>query len=186
MSDELEDDQTEQIDAVVDAQSILTGVPEMSTMAFFAFCVDTAQAIHTYAEIAKRYGFADAQTMREFLVNHPVILRKIKELRAVWQSDENLETRLRKLAGHSVLEAMPDTAAIMFDKAVTPGVRLDALKAHSRIAGVDGLPPVGKDGQPVGGSGSKFSVSIVFSGAGKVETMRLAPDPPEIEGEIAQ
>lgn len=185
MSDETELE-TEQIDAAVDTTNILTGVPEMSTMAFFAFCVDTAQQIHTYAEIAKRYGFIDAAAMRDFLVNHPQILRKIKELRAVWQSDDNLETRLRKLAGHSVLEAMPDTAAVMFDKAVTPSVRLDALKAHARIAGVDGLPPVGKDGTPMGGSGPKFSVSIVFSRAGKVETMSLEPSPPEIEGEVAE
>lgn len=171
------------IDAAVDATPILTDVPEMSTMAFFAFCVDTAQGIHTYAEIAKRYGFESREAMHEFLVNRPVILRKIKELRAVWQSDDNLETRLRKLAGHSVMEAMPDTAAIMFDKAVTPGVRLDALKAHSRIAGVDGLPAMGKDGAARQEGGGKFSVQIVFSGAGKVETLSLREPPPMIEGE---
>ena len=110
--------------------------------------------------------------MIEFLQGHPPVVKRIKELRAVWESDESVELRLRKLAGHSLLEAIPDTASIMFDKQVTPGVRLEALRAHARIAGVDS-PPAQPHGGAAGGgaAGGRFSVQIVFNNAGKVETI---------------
>src|SRR4029077_4791879 len=132
----------------------------------YAFCIDTAQRIHDYDVIARRYGFGDEAGVGEFLRTPPPVGKRVKELRAVWESDESVELRLRKLAGHSLLEALPDTASIMFDKQVTPGVRLEALRAHARIAGVDTPPhvPAGGAGGMGGGvgGGGRFSVQIVF------------------------
>lgn len=160
------------IDDLLDGVEVVGADPSMDKATLYAFCVDTAQRIHEYDDIAKRYGFGSEARMIEFMRAHPPVIKRIKELRAVWESDESVELRLRKLAGHSLLEAIPDTASIMFDKQVTPGVRLEALRAHARIAGVDSPPhqAAGGAGGP-GGAGARFSVQIVFNNAGKVETI---------------
>lgn len=162
------------IDELVDGITVIGGDPElaMDKSTLYAFCVDMAQKVHPYETIARRYGFAGEQALVEFLQNTPPVVKRVKELRAVWESDESVELRLRKLAGHSLLEALPDTASIMFDKQVTPGVRLEALRAHARIAGVDSPPhvPSGASGA-AGQVGGRFSVQIVFNNSGKVETI---------------
>lgn len=158
------------IDDLLDGVEVVGADPSMDKATLYAFCVDTAQRIHEYDDIAKRYGFGSEARMIEFMRAHPPVIKRIKELRAVWESDESVELRLRKLAGHSLLEAIPDTASIMFDKQVTPGVRLEALRAHARIAGVDSPPHV-PTGGAAGQVGGRFSVQIVFNNAGKVETI---------------
>ena len=161
------------IDELVDGITVIGGDPEMDKSTLYAFCVDMAQRVHGYDTIARRYGFADENTLAEFLRATPPVVKRVKELRAVWESDESVELRLRKLAGHSLLEALPDTASIMFDKQVTPGVRLEALRAHARIAGVDSPPhiPAGGAGGVGGAGAGRFSVQIVFNNSGKVETI---------------
>jgi hypothetical protein len=162
------------IDELLDGITVVGAEPDMDKATLYAFCIDTAQRIHDYDVIARRYGFGDEAGMVEFLRTHPPVVKRVKELRAVWESDESVELRLRKLAGHSLLEALPDTASIMFDKQVTPGVRLEALRAHARIAGVDTPPhvPAGGAGGIGGGSGGgRFSVQIVFNNSGRVETI---------------
>lgn len=161
------------IDELVDGVPVIGGDPEMDKSTLYAFCVDMAQKVHPYETIARRYGFAGEQALVEFLQATPPVVKRVKELRAVWESDESVEMRLRKLAGHSLLEALPDTASIMFDKQVTPGVRLEALRAHARIAGVDS-PPHAPAGGAAGGASAgagRFSVQIVFNNSGKVETI---------------
>jgi hypothetical protein len=160
------------IDELLDGITVVGAEPDMDKATLYAFCIDTAQRIHDYDVIARRYGFGDEAGMVEFLRTHPPVVKRVKELRAVWESDESVELRLRKLAGHSLLEALPDTASIMFDKQVTPGVRLEALRAHARIAGVDTPPHIPAGGvQGSGQMGGRFSVQIVFNNAGKVETI---------------
>jgi hypothetical protein len=176
------------IDELLDGITVVGAEPSMDKATLYAFCIDTAQRIHDYDVIARRYGFGDEAGMVEFLRAHPPVVKRVKELRAVWESDESVELRLRKLAGHSLLEALPDTASIMFDKQVTPGVRLEALRAHARIAGVDTPPhiPAGGAGGMGGGGagGGRFSVQIVFNNSGRVETITASERHlKEIEGE---
>jgi hypothetical protein len=159
------------IDDLLDGVTVVGGDPEMDKSTLYAFCIDMAQRIHGYDTIARRYGFVDENMLVEFLRTHAPVVKRVKELRAVWESDESVELRLRKLAGHSLLEALPDTASIMFDRQVTPGVRLEALRAHARIAGVDSPPTQSSSNNATGGPGARFSVQIVFNNAGKVETI---------------
>jgi hypothetical protein len=183
-----EDEQDDVIDPLVDSMLVLSEDPEMTSATLFAFCNDIAQKVHTYETIARRYGFADPDHMGEYLASHLSITAKIKELRSVYFSDVSTELRLRKLAGHAVLSALPSTADMMFNTKAPESVRIDALKAHARIAGVDGIPAGARDAAAASAAqASRFSIEILFASNGRMETITtLQPNNPAIEHETVE
>jgi hypothetical protein len=192
MSDTEDDVEEASVNEVVDATPVVIAPvedqPTMSPQVLWAFCVDSAQNIMPYREIALRYGFLDVPQLRDFLVGQEQIRKRIKELRAVWNSDENLETRVKTLAGHAVLAALPGTAQIMLNPRVPDNTRLEAMRDHAKIAGLTNNSwGAGKTG-PGGPEGAKFSVNIMFQNAGKVETITTVSHEPDViteEGEAA-
>lgn len=157
--------------------------PELSPLALQAFCNDIARQIHTPVEIAARYGFASKRQARDWIDARPPVKRIIRELRSIWESETNLESRIRAYAGHALLEAAPDNARIMLDPTVHPTIRIDAMKAHAKIAGVDVLPAASREmGTP---GNAPFAVNIIFSQAGRVESIATVRPDREIEGEAA-
>jgi hypothetical protein len=192
MSDTEEDVEEASVNEVVDATPVVIAPvedqPTMSPQVLWAFCVDSAQNIMPYREIALRYGFLDVPQLRDFLVGQEQIRKRIKELRAVWNSDENLETRVKTLAGHAVLAALPGTAQIMLNPRVPDNTRLEAMRDHAKIAGLTNNSwGAGKAG-PGGPEGAKFSVNIMFQNAGRVETITTVAHEPDViteEGEAA-
>lgn len=140
------------------------------------FIEDVAQDIVPPAELAHRYSLTQADMVA--LIKVPEVLRRIKVRRAIWQSDDSIESRIRKYAGTVLLESMPGTGAKMTDPSVPNGIALDYLKAYSRMAGVDGMPASAKDGG--GGSGNQFTVNFHFSGD-RVERITTVVDQPALE-----
>jgi len=161
----------EVINGVVDATSVLAEVPAFTPQVLYAFCTDVAQNVHTYAQIALRYGFVDVAQMAEFLRDQHVIRRRIKEYKAVWESDTNVRERIRELSGHAVLAALPTTAQIMLDAKQPANTRIDAVKQHAIMAGAQasgiGAAAAGAGGGP---SAARFSIQIMFANSGKTET----------------
>lgn len=140
-------------------------IPQLNPMTMHAWMDDVAQKIHGYDVIAARYGFASWQVMAGYMRDNPEIKRRITARRAIWESDANVEVRARTYAAHSVIEAIPHTSQVMFDPTATPTAKLDALKVHARIAGLDGMPAQGRDGAgPAGIAPSgRFSINFLFS-----------------------
>lgn len=131
------------------------------------FIEDVAQGIHPPSDLAVRYSL-DPRDMVALIRDNPEVRRRIQTRRAVWESGENIEGRIRKYAGVTVLEALPASSSVLFDKTAPAGTRLDTLKAFSRMAGVDGLPGGNKpDGNR---AGTSFIVNFRFSG-GRIETV---------------
>lgn len=169
-----------------ETQVVVADAPQLSPLALQSFCNDVARRIHTAEEIATRYGFASKLAAREFIESRPAVRRIIQELRSIWESENNLEGRIRAYAGHALLEAAPDNAKIMLDPSVHPTVRIDAMKAHAKIAGVDALPAAARGEGGVVGQ-APFAVNIIFQNAGKIEsfsTVRTPAPEPEIDGEV--
>lgn len=125
------------------------------------FIEDVAQAIHPPETIAARYSLSP-QDMVGLIRANVELRRRIQARRAIWQSDDNIEGRIRKYAGTTLIEAMPTAGQVLFDKNSPAGIRLDTLKAFSRMAGVDGLPPGAKDNN-AGPSGNQFVINMHFS-----------------------
>ena len=156
------------LNAALDAEPVFAE-PVLDEALLHGFMHDVANGIHPAEKIARQYGFASGQHMLKFITDNKVVRRKIKALRALVESDANLEGSNRALAGHALREGMHNVAAPLFDPKATPAVRLDTAKLLARIAGVDGLPAAAKDGSG-GASGNKFVVNFLFSG-GKTETI---------------
>jgi hypothetical protein len=192
MSDTEDDVEEASVNEVVDATPVVIAPveeqPTMSPQVLWAFCVDCAQNIMPYREVALRYGFIDVPQLRDFIGTQNQIRKKIKELRAVWNSDDNVESRVKTLAQHAVLAALPGTSQIMLNTRVPDNTRLEALRDHAKIAGLTNNSwGAGKAG-PGGPEGAKFSVNIMFQNAGKVETITTVSHEAETiteEGEAA-
>jgi hypothetical protein len=183
----IEDEEEASVNEVVDTTPIITPPideqPTMSPQVLWAFCVDCAQNIMPYRELSMRYGFIDVPQLRDFLTSQDQIRKRIKELRAVWNSDENLETRVKTLAGHAVLAALPGTAQIMLDPRKPDSVRMDAMKEHAQIAGLRSTGWGKGAGGPGGPEGGRFSVNIMFQNAGRVETITTVAHEADTETE---
>jgi hypothetical protein len=179
-----ESEEEASVNAVIDATPILeTGddTPDLSPQLLWAFCVDVAQNVQSFSQIAIRYGFTDVARLRDFLRDQPMVRRRAKEMRAVWESDDNVDDRIKKLSGHAVLAALPETAKIMLDPRTPNETRLNAMQKHATIAGVYN-PPGARGGAVVAGAGpgvGRFSVNIVFQNAGKTETITTIEHAPD-------
>lgn len=184
-----------EIDAIVDAHLVLSEDPEdplFDLATLNAFMTDVAQKLHENPTIAKRYGFASYDHMRDYLMRNPGLARAIKQRKAVWESSDNQDIRLRRLAGLQMEMGLAEVGKVMLSPDTHPSVKLDAFKAHARVVGVDGPGPSNSRdiiAAPGAGQG-RFSISIVFSGAGTSETFstveRTQPEEPTtIEGEAA-
>ena len=49
-------------------------------------------------------GFVDVAQLKLFLLSQHAIRKKVKEIRAVYESDDNVEAKVKKLAGTAVPE----------------------------------------------------------------------------------
>ena len=161
------------------------GVIDRDPLALQAWIEDVAQNLLGYPAITRRYGFASENEMMERIRDNPELRRRIKARRAIWQSDGNAEGRARAYAVQTVIEAIPHTSQVMFDQAAPYSARLDALKAHARIGGIDGLPAGSKDvvGPGMPGQG-RFAINIIFKNhpSEKITTIETT-DLPTLEGE---
>lgn len=175
MTNEAEDVLEALVDRATENLSVLPKVPTLDNQMIHALCTDLAQRVYPGEEIAKRYGLTGAE-LGQYLHDHPMLVRRIKEIKAIWESGVSVESKTRTLACHTVLHALPDTGALMFDRTATPQTRLEALKAHARIAGVDGLPPAQKDGGSVGGQ-----FNVIINLPGRVEDLSTTVVVTEVE-----
>lgn len=177
MSDVIEIADEVEVNAVIDATPVLDDQPTMSPVVLWAFCVDCAQNIMPYREIATRYGFVDVAQLKLFLLSQHAIRKKVKEIRAVYESDDNVEAKVKKLAGTAVLHALPEIAKIMINPRNPDPIRLDATTKIAKLAGMGHAPQQGNGGSDGPG---RFSVNIMFAN-GKTETITTIERQPEPE-----
>lgn len=141
-----------------------------------SWCTEVARGIQDIGQIATRYGFADAAAMYNFIAANEPIRKRIKAERTAWNTEENLQIRLRTLHGLALVEAVPENARPMFDPSTTVAQRVDLIKAFASVAGVNGMPNTGRPGAEGDGEGGpRWSIQINFQGAGKSEEIKLRP-----------
>ena len=170
-----------EIDQLLD-QTVLKMTPAL----LMSFVYEVARKMHPPANIAARYGFADVPSMIAVIAANEALRERIKSERAVWNSSENLEHRLRVQHQLILHEAAHENAKPLFDPSTTVPQRVDLLKAIATVGGVHGMPGGGGHGGPGGEQGARWTIQMVFPNAGKMEeiTLRSPPSPPPtIEGE---
>jgi hypothetical protein len=119
---------------------------------------DLAAAIHPPEVIALRYGFHDVLEMRAYLTRHPQIIINAQKAKALMESDEGSEARIRLRAMQATEDLIPATASIAADPRIAPQQRIDAFKQLSRVSGLDASAAA----RAAGAGGPAFTLNILF------------------------
>lgn len=151
----------EEIDNIVDQVLVLDPNTQVEDALIQRLKYDLATKTHTYETIARRYGLGGVEDLFKFLRRHPGIVEDAKRLRATFQSDENVETRVRNLFLHATESLIP-TMHNLVESAHTPtAARIDGFKQIQRGAGVDGAPRAADPRDPRQ-AGTPFVLNINF------------------------
>jgi hypothetical protein len=141
-------------------ETIDTAKVELDEPLVQRLCYDIALRIHDNAEIGRRYGLGHEAGLRSYLASHPAVFARARNLRALFDSDMSREERTRAKALAATEELIAPIAILAGDTGVPTAQRLDAFKQLNRVAGVDGMPPVSKDGA---NAGTTFALTIAFA-----------------------
>lgn len=182
--------ETAQLDGVTVEQAINRSVRaapmKMTPALLHAMIGEVARGYQDIEDIAVRYGFDDAKALYDTIAASPALLRAIKQERAVWQSEENLERRLRVQHQLILHEAAHENAKPLFDPSTTVPQRVELMKAIAVVGGVHGMPGGGGRGMDgAADQAARWTIQMVFPNAGKVEeiSLRPTPSPPTIDAE---
>lgn len=136
---------------------------------------DLASGIHGPDEIAARYGFPDKNKLRQYLRTHPGIIKNIRKAKALLESEEGSETRVRLKATQATEALIAPTAGIAMDPRIPPQQRIDAFKQLSRVGGLDGSAAA----QAMRGAGGPaFTLNILFRDK-PAEMLNVTPSLPD-------
>jgi hypothetical protein len=131
---------------------------------------DLAAQIHEPPTLAMRYGFPDVLAMRRYLSKHPQIVKAAQKAKALMESDENTESRVRLRAMHATEDLIPAAHGIALDPRIAPQQRIDAFKQLSRVSGLDSAAA-----KTAGAGGPAFTLNILFR-KNPQEQLTLIPD----------
>lgn len=134
---------------------------------------DLAAAIHPPEVIAARYGFGGIGDMREYLKRYPQIILNAQKAKAVMESDEGSEARIRLRAMQATEDLIPATASIAADPRIAPQQRIDAFKQLSRVSGLD-ASAAARAANP---QGPAFTLNILFRN-NPAENLTVIPEKP--------
>jgi hypothetical protein len=159
-------------------QAIDQTVLKMTPALLHSLIHELAREFHPFSEIAARYGFASVAAMHRTITDNKTLLAAIKAERAVWKSEDNLERRIRVQHQLILHESAHENAKPLFDPSTTPSQRVELMKAIAVIGGVHGMPGGGGRGmEGAGEQGPRWSITMVFPNAGKVEEISLRSAP---------
>lgn len=150
--------------------------PEMDDAMLMRLQYDLAIGIHTPEELAQRYGFSDSADLQAYFARRPSLISATAKMKALFESDEGTETRVRAKAMLAAEKLIPPVARIAGNPHVAPQQRIDAFKQLSRVGGLDGSAAAlaAKAGQ----GGTPFTLNIMFRNHPS-ERLELVADAPE-------
>lgn len=159
------------LDQIIDKVLVLSEKPAHDDALIQRLQYDLAIKIHPPTEIARRYGFFDLDELREYLTMHPGIVENVKKIRALFESEEGIETRMRAKFQFATEALIPTMADLVASDNVPIAQRIDGFKQLQRGAGMDG-----SRSNADGPAGQRFVLNIMFGGD---QNMRIAGVVPE-------
>ena len=146
------------------------------------FVADYAQGFLDYDEICERYGFVNRAVLFHFSRNNTALERLISQHRTAYESDDNVERRVRLKAGLAAERLIPAIAQIVMQPETPIGQKIDCFHKLLRAAGTDGPPPAPLRADQ-GGGGPSFTLNFIWSDGTKENVLTARPSPPIIEHE---
>lgn len=183
----------DQIDSIVDHVLVLDNNPQLDDALIQRLQYDLATKTHTYETIARRYGLTSVLELYQYLKDHPNILAEAKKLRALFDSDEGIEARVRTRFLHATESLIAPLHNLVADIRTPISARIDGFKQIQRGAGVDGAPPRDARGG-TGNAGVPFQLNILFtngqnttiSGTTVLDADEIPPPPGDSEDDHFQ
>jgi hypothetical protein len=183
-----EDQVSQAVEEAVEHVMVLDNSPLLDDALILRLTYDLACRIHPYETIARRYGLQNVAELHGYLLDHPTVLVEAKKLRAMFDSDESVETRVRTKFMHSIEDLIPTLHNLVKSPQTPVSARVDGFKQLQRGAGVDGLPVQQRGTGTAGPSGQAFQLNIFFrngqstriSGTTVLDAAEI-PDPPASE-----
>ena len=145
-----------------------------------SFVTDMAQGIQEIETICARYGFINRAVLHHFTRNNPAVDRLIQQHKAAYDSDDNVERRVRLKAGLFVEEAMGHIAHLIVQTETPIGQKIECFHKLLRAAGTDGPPPAPLRADQ-GGGGPSFTLNFIWSDGTKENVLTARPSAPVIE-----
>ena len=124
---------------------------------------DLATGMHQPDEIARRYGLKDKNELRNYLRQHPMLVEEARKIKALFNSAEGTETRVRAKFQRATEELIVPIAHVVRDPLTPVGARIDGFRQLQRGAGLDGAPAAIR-GNESRQTGTAFNLTINFAG----------------------
>lgn len=145
-----------------------------------SFVTDMAQGIQHIETICARYGFINRAVLYHFIDNNPAVARLIQQHKAAYDSDDNVERRIRLKAGLSVEATIHHMFNIIRADATPVSQKIDCFHKLLRAAGTDGAPPAARAGDMAGGGGPSFTLNFIWSDGSRENVLTARPIPPPV------
>jgi hypothetical protein len=145
------------------------------------FVTDYAQGFYDYDEICTRYGFANRAVLFHFVRSNAALSRLISQHKTAYESDDNVERRIRQKAGLAVERAISTIAHLVTQTDTPVGQKIDCFHKLLRAAGTDGPPPAPLRGAE--GGGPSFTLNFIWSDGTRENVLTARPSAPVIEHE---
>ena len=140
----------------------LSDSPQLDDALILRLQYDLATGMHNGEVIARRYGLRDENELKEYLRQHPGIVWEARRLRALFNSDEATEGRIRTKFMRATEQLIIPITALVADPRTPIAQRIDGFKQIQRGAGVDGAPSAAAKEQKA--LGTPFNLTINFAG----------------------
>ena len=145
--------------------STLAENPQLDDALILRMAYDLALGMHNPGVIARRYGLADEIELRGYLREHPQLVFEARRLRAMFNSDEATEQRIRTKFLRATEQLIIPMTALVADPRTPIAQRIDGFKQIQRGAGVDGAPAAAAKDQK--NQGAPFNLTINFAAGGR-------------------
>jgi hypothetical protein len=143
------------------------------------FVTDYAQGFYEVEDICERYGFVNRAVLFHFVRSNAALSRLINQHKTAYESDDNVERRIRLKAGLAVERAISTIAHLVVQTETPIGQKIECFHKLLRAAGTDGPPPAPLRG--VEGGGPSFTLNFIWSDGTKENVLTARPSAPVIE-----
>jgi hypothetical protein len=140
------------------------------------FVSDYAQGFYEVEEICERYGFANRAVLFHFVRSNVAVGRLINQHKTAYESEDNVERRVRLKAGLAAERLIPAIAQLVMQADTPVGQKIDCFHKLLRAAGTDGPPPAPLRADQ-GGGGPSFTLNFIWSDGTRENVLTARPSP---------
>lgn len=163
-TDHTEIDDSDEESEILSELRTLSDNPDIDDALIQKLTYDLAVGLHSAQAIARRYGMTGVDSLKQYLMAHPYVVKDAQNLRAAFMSDASTEERVRMKFLKATERLIVPLANIAHSPRTPLNARIDAFKQIQRGAGLDGMGSASRGTNSQRDGGHPFNLIINFSG----------------------